>query len=381
MKNSVRRLTQAELANELQGRGFEITQRTIAEWRKNHLLPPFDVIGSGLGQGQGRERGSWSRRESVINQALWVCQLRPRYKCYEDLYIPLWMLGYPIPLEIVRHVLTYPLKSEMEAIRSEAAAFIRKFELNPARKGVVEDMIDDAVNSSDSYAEAIPEELKMPQEGIEGLLNLFLNPDCDLEDPVGVFKNSREAVKRWDSETKKLELEILESEGIEPVNQGHQDTTFSNIFKHARFIQQNFSLHQLEKAVTECTDGDLKQIQIDMNALCEIGLLCNKLFYILTKDVRAELQTREEDVFTILLRMSKWIIWADLSVRRNGHGQVMDVIREYARNEVKEKLTETLEQQVEAMAPVVAEGMEKAADIMERFFVTRIGKTGIQCAP
>jgi hypothetical protein len=381
MKHNVRPLTETELADELRNRGFEVTQRTLAEWRRNHLLPPFDVIGSGLGQGKGKERGSWSQSELVINQALWVCELRLRYKRYEDLYIPLWMLGCSIPLTVIRDILTYPLMVETEAIKAEATAFIRRFNLNPTRKGVVEDLIDDAVHNLGFHEAALLKEFKTPPDVMEGLLNIFLNPDCDVDNPAGVVRSSSEAIDKWDAETKKLELEILQTEGIAPLKNDRRATNPFEILKHARFIQQNFALHQLERAMTECTDDDLRQVQADMSVLCEIVLKLNKLFGILTKDVRAELRSQKENMFTIFMRFSKWLIWADLSLRRNGHGQVIDMSREFAKNEVQEKLNEKIEQELADAAPEVAKGMERAADAMERFFTTRIGKNETQPVP
>ncbi|MDQ3816171.1 MAG: hypothetical protein M3362_00595 [Acidobacteriota bacterium] len=378
MKNNVRRFTETELAEELRNRGFEVSQRTIAEWRRNHLLPPFDVVGSGLGKGQGRDRGSWSQRELVINQALWVCDLRLRYKRYEDLYIPLWMLGCSIPLGIIRDLLTYPLIVETEAVKAEATAFISRFNLNPARKGVVEDLIDDAVHSLGFQEAAIVEEFKMPPEVMEGLLNIFLNPDCDVDDPAGVVTNSREAIDKWDAETKKLELEILQTEGMAPLSEDRRSSNPFEILKHARFIQQNFALHQLEKAMTECTDADLNQVQADMKTLCEIVLLLNRWLNVLRKNLRAEFRSQDENVFTIFVRFSKWVIWSDLSLRRNGYGQAIDAGREFVRNEIKEKVNEKLEQEIAAAAPEVAKGMEQAADAMKKFFTKRISKDAMQ---
>src|SRR5205085_4439626 len=123
-----------------------------------------------------------------------------------------------------------------------------------------------------------------------------------------------EAIDKWDADTKRLEQEILHTEGITPLHNDRRDTRPFEILKHARFIQQNFALHQLEMAVTECTDDDLKQVRGDMKALCEIGILLPKLLNILTKDVRAELRAQKVNVFMLFLRFNKWVIWADISL-------------------------------------------------------------------
>jgi hypothetical protein len=134
----VESLTQKALVAEMHRLGhYDVTERQVADWRRNDLLRPFDALGKGRGQHRGRECSSWSNGEAVLNQALWVRELIQIYGSVEDVYLPLWVLGYLVPLERVREALGTPLDemahSIAEAIESKSRA-----------TGEIEDLIEEA---------------------------------------------------------------------------------------------------------------------------------------------------------------------------------------------------------------------------------------------
>lgn len=174
-----RAITQDELVGELCKRGYSrITTRTLTDWRQNGVLPPFDIAGPGRGKGRGRSFSSWSQRELVINQAQWVEHLLTIYRMFEDCHVPLWMLGYPVPLERVRRSLYAPLHELMVQLEAEAST-----------PGNLEDTIDDAIFS---YCARInkgeSEFLQVPKESIEAILNVVFN--CEYDVTVINFKKA-----------------------------------------------------------------------------------------------------------------------------------------------------------------------------------------------
>ncbi len=95
-QNESKTLTQDELVAELHDLGFSgVTARRVAAWRKHDLLPPFDRIGGGRGRSRGRESSAW-----MLGEAASVHELLKIYKGFDDLYLPLLMLGYRVPLTV-----------------------------------------------------------------------------------------------------------------------------------------------------------------------------------------------------------------------------------------------------------------------------------------
>src|ERR1043165_4824664 len=95
--------TQDEVVAGLHKRGYtNVNKRWVALLRTNELLPPFDVMGRGRGKSRGRESSAWSNGEAVMEQAVQVCDLFKIYKHLDDLHLPLWMLGYDVPLKRAR---------------------------------------------------------------------------------------------------------------------------------------------------------------------------------------------------------------------------------------------------------------------------------------
>jgi hypothetical protein len=133
-RNKSEFLTQDGLVAELHKLGYsDVTKRRVASWRANDLLPSFYMIGGGRGQRRGRESSAWAHREEVVNQAAWVYELLKIYKGVEDIHLPLWMLGFRIPLARVREALSRPLNSMVHSIETEIG-----------NKGELEDAIGQA---------------------------------------------------------------------------------------------------------------------------------------------------------------------------------------------------------------------------------------------
>src|SRR5215813_7386176 len=96
-------MTQEELVKDLHLLGYqEISECRVARWRKRGVLPTFTNTGSGQGRGGGREKAYWSNPEEVLKQAEAIIQLLKHFRRLDELYVPLWELGYSVPLNSLR---------------------------------------------------------------------------------------------------------------------------------------------------------------------------------------------------------------------------------------------------------------------------------------
>jgi hypothetical protein len=68
-----KRLTENELILELEKTGFEgVSKRAVSDWRREGLLPDFDISGRGRGKGLGRMESVWEHPTLIIEQVKWL---------------------------------------------------------------------------------------------------------------------------------------------------------------------------------------------------------------------------------------------------------------------------------------------------------------------
>jgi hypothetical protein len=101
----------------------------------------------------------------IINQALWVCELTQSYERLDDLVLPLWMLGYHVPLGRVRQALSEPLEEMTWGIEEAVGSC-----------GELYDLIGDAAYVCvKEAAQEGGELLALPQDSLEAFLNILFN--------------------------------------------------------------------------------------------------------------------------------------------------------------------------------------------------------------
>jgi hypothetical protein len=359
-------LTQDELLAELHRRGYDdVTERQIADWRRKELLPPFDVTGGGRGRNRGRERSSWTNGRLVFNQTLWVRELLQIYSSVERVRLPLWILGYPVPLARVRDVLGGPL-NEMaegiaEAIENEARA-----------SGEIEDLIEEAASQNvEEMRRAGAEALLMPQHSLEALLNVFFNQGYDLTD--GAFELGAEELKKYERSMQQRCAAAFASEGLADVDLARHDSSLMDFFDRAPFIKQYFSLHQLKLAVEECTDDDLQAVQRDLCCLRRMALLVRKIITIITSEIPAEYKPARADILRPILSVGGLLVLADLSLRRNGFAHAIDYLLPMALREFRQGFTEEVEREMVEVSKFVPEAIETYGSIIVNIFIQEFG--------
>lgn len=350
-------LTQDGLIAELHRRGYnDMTERQIAEWRRKELLPPFDVIGGGQGRQRGRARSSWSDGGAVLNQALWVRELLQIYGSVESIRLPLWVLGCPVPLKHVREALGSPLAELADGIAET-------IEDKSRASGEIEDFIEEAAyRHVEKLRRAGAGGLLMPQHSLEALINVFLNQGYDLTD--GAFELGAEELKEYESALLQRQAATLTAQGLSDAHLARKDNRLENLFDRAPFIKQYFSLHQLKRAVDECTDSDLHAVSQDLYLVREIALLARKVITILTSEVPAEYMPARADILRPILDVGGLLILADLSLRRNGFALEIDYFLPGALRAFQQGFTEEVERKLVEASKIVPDAIETYGPIL-----------------
>jgi hypothetical protein len=374
-------LTQKELVSILKNNGCpDVTERRITDWRENFLLPKFDVIGQGLGKCKGKSPSLWKNRRMVVIQALWIYELRKYFKKFDDIYLPLWTLGFPIPLKIVRKKLTEPLEVFIEGIKAESIERVSDEKLFEREAGFIEDYISDMVAKACSK-DKFTETFFMPQNVNEAMMNIFVNPKYNLIDFEVEFEDALFAVQEHKKKLEETFQTIFDAENkpAELQKTVDNESTIELVLNNAEFIQQTFSSHQFLKAVKSASDEELRQVQIDMAILCRITRGINQGIQILMKDILKDIEEDQTKRFMqILFSSSKFIIWSDLSLRKNGYGELINQTRfttlkkfeeEFNNEETKKKLAEE--------SPKFAKAFEKMMSAIKKYFENLPDESGL----
>lgn len=359
------KLTENDLILELEKAEIEgITKRAIGDWRRVGLLPDFDINGRGRGKGLGRTESFWENPDAVIEQTIWLYRMRSVGIKNEDLHLNLWMLNYGIHPEDVRDSLLEPLVRRIEMLELEAGELQEKCDRTD---NLIEDVINEGVLEAISNMLSSPIAfMTMPPEVLEAVANIFLNPEYDLDDFS--FADSFEALEEWENKAQRFEKEMFEAEGLEVKKSTNQTQTIFNFLDNADFIQQHFSLHQIEKAVRECSHKDLAEVQNDMQIIAKIIMI----FARVVRKIMPHIQFLPDDscstdqFLPMLFNLGELLVLADISLRHNGYSETINWVRGQVLNKIEEEFSRTARKELEQSAPAIGQALTHTFEIVER---------------
>lgn len=322
-----------------------VTKRRVAAWRGQELIPRFDVIGAGRGQSLGRGPSGWSNGEAVICQAAEVCKLLKSYSALAELHFPLWVLGYPIPLERVREALDGPLDATMEFIEAEGG-----------NRGEIEDKIgDDAFEFSRVIERSNIMSVPVPQDAIETFSNLLLNRKYDLTDTP--FEDGLRSLQEFDSEfQQKAEAVFADRFPAKQAVEVSDDGMYT-IFDNASFINEYLSVEALKKAVDECSDEDLVAVQRYLATGREVMDVLKEVVELFEVYFPPEFRLAEVDR-TMIFTGAKLCVWSLLSLRRKGFGDLIEMCLAEIIKELPRELNEEVVREIKAAGPEIASLLE-----------------------
>jgi hypothetical protein len=373
--NDKRLISRKKLVNILHRLGFaDVTERRIDRWREVNLLPSFDVKGRGFGKGRGRAPSGWSKRRETIEQAIWIYRLLAIYGRVDNLYLPLWMLGFRIPIKLVRNDLLEPLNNVIESFRSEAVALYENFGeevfepslVGEKLEGILEDYINQLI--ADGETNEVFKALRAPYETIEALLNLFLNVHFDLSNTI--FEDGFNSISQWNEREK--EIEAMLSQGlpskpvaVEPPNTARGIEMF---FYHAPFFQDHFSLQAIRDSIMKADKSDFSEVQIDMKIIREIVFVIGKALVIETKKRNVFPLPTLNEVLPNLFTFGRMLILADFSLRLKGHGVQINFLRNILLQKIKEDFSRVVKENISELDDDLVRTLEKGAKIVFRNF-------------
>lgn len=187
----------------------DVTKRRVSSWRTKRLLPAFDIQGRGGGRGRGRQTSYWSQGEKIIKQAIAVHEALSFHPRIEDAYLPLWLFGHEIDIEIARK----KLLEEIALVRQVLAE-------GPGSRESLEDYFFD--KASDLFAALLEWDQESAQdftfEQVEQFVQMIANPAYRPDDPPSV---------EW------------------------------------QFVREHFLLPVLEKTVANLSEDELQQLRDD----------------------------------------------------------------------------------------------------------------------
>jgi hypothetical protein len=353
--NSDQFLTQDELVTELHQLGYsEASATSLAAWRKLDLLPQFSSRGQGQGRGAGREKSHWCNPPEVINQAVAIMDLRKNYPRLEELYLPLWQLGFPIPSARIRPALTQPLVTAAKDLYVQEDG-----------RSATEDVIDQAVADISPLLGRKNPLFNVPDDSLAAVMNVLANTEYNFGDQP--YEDGVVKLQEWERSFAQR-CETLVADGV-PINP-EVVADGNNIFAKAPFINQYLSLPRLMDAAQNCTDEELVAVQRDLQLGREILLVLNRVREWLTPFLPEAFCSSLDDI-TLFLGFGRLMIWIDLALRRQGFGPTLDQIIPSVLNHLHLVLNEVTEREIRAAGPEIG----RAVRVIEQIMITGMSDT------
>ncbi len=329
-------LTQAQLVEELRSRGYgDASETRAALWRKLELLPQFDGGGSGQGRGCGREKCFWTSAD-VVDRTVAISDLLKTYSRLEDLYLPLWQMGFEIPIDRVRPALMAPLLKAAEV-----------FSLHEDGSEAIEDLIDEQVAKVCPLVKRKIPFFDVPEESLAVIVNIIANPDYAFWDEPyedGVMK-----LKEWE-----LSFAQRCREHFGKSMEVNRDVAADDkeIFKNAPFINRYLSLPNLLAVMRDCTNEELQAVQRDLQVGRQILMVLKRIVELLSPFLPESWRFRPEKM-KVVFNFGRIMVWVDLALRRHGFGPLIDQSLSEILNQLHNDFDEAAERKLQAAGPEI----------------------------
>ena len=340
-------LTQVELVTELRELGHtDASETRIANWRKLELLPPFNNGGGGQGRGAGRNPYLWINRIHVIEQALAIMDLLPIYRRLDDLYLPLWEMGFAIPPNRIRPALLRPLQTAMTDIEADVV-------VEPDGRTTIEDVIDDQVAEIRPLIRSNVPALDIPDTTLAAALNVVVNPDYKFGDQQ--YEEGVEDLNEWQQSVAERCVTIS-ADVVSIVPETTQGK--SELLTHDSFINRYLSLPRLAEAMETCTDEDLRVVQRDLQVGRRMLRICKRMFDLLTPFLPETWRFSSSDM-VVIFNFGRLMVWVDIALRRHGFGKVLDYLLPAIVQMLERDFDEVGSQELAAAGPEIGKTLQR----------------------
>jgi hypothetical protein len=287
--------TENKLIEDMVALGYSIKKRTLTDWRAKELLPRLKP----RGHGRGRGKEYYWDEPGILAQAVGVFELLETYRRVEDVYLPLWLIGHSVSLDIVR-----------EKMLVWYGDYVKRFnELDAdSREGIADKMALNALRwtnspSADRQAKHI---LMAVSTLIEFLTKAFFTVDYeptddDIEDVVSGLKQIAPYVGKFLDMSKTDEFIIQNPEGVRA---------------WFPFIRQYCNPPVVMRYLTESSDAVWQTVHRDLRVLIYfLDSMC---------DVLGAEEFRSQVYYKMLPNLSQFLVILDLGLRFNKQFEFLD---------------------------------------------------------
>lgn len=268
--------TPDELVNELNDLGYPVTKRRLTDWTQKGLLP------SPRPRGQGRGRGKVYRWQEpdILHRAIDVFELLEWHRRAQDLFLPLWVLGYDVPVTEVR-----------AGLEKHIEGLVRGLDAAIPFRGDRTDLISDLLVTAETQITAQADDFPIPLAA--AFLHAFVDPATKdwailLDDLHDALPSRKDGLSAW------------------PETGGAVNAT--------AFVRDQLSVPRLREIVATATDADLTVVHRDLRtvmqwarAVASVGM-----------DIEPWMLVR------LLVFVGTWGAVLNLALRRGGHGAMVD---------------------------------------------------------
>lgn len=285
------KLTVSKLRGNLDKKGISLTERILTDWRSKELLPPLTRKGKGILKGT---ENYWEQPH-IFKQAYTIFQLMPYVNRVGELFIPLYLLGFEVPIDMVRLELDRWSKK-------------RIIELNP-NNSPQEELEFLMEGKADQIARYTPKEekTKLSLDSIQYmsqmLLNLYVNSNFKLD------------------ELRLIELVLELRTGMELTNLefGNSSTlpSQSQLKKYGEkiylAIQKYASLPNLNLLINKASNEKYEQAKKDFLEVKNFV----KIFYlkVCSDEVKTLVIREKQDLLKVFIKLSPLFLALDISLR------------------------------------------------------------------
>lgn len=284
-------ITEDQLIEDLRKLGYCVKKRRLTDWRANELLPEL----SSKGQGKGRGKLYFWSQPDILRHAITVYELLEWHTRFNEIYLPLWLLGFPAPLDTVRKKLIEWYDSNIKPMSAIGAGDIETVADNVAMQNLGwSDMPGVEGQHKILSASAFP---------VEAIIKAFSDPSYkltnnNLNEIMGELAGAAVHTQRY-----------APNSGIQQVFHGKPEWMQICV----QFIQQHCRPPEVYKLLSDVSDEELLHSHTDLRLL--VNFIRNAMKIIGHEELWNSIHLKA------VTALAPWLVLADLWFRHNGYSE------------------------------------------------------------
>ena len=272
-----------------------LTERWLVFLRAKCLLPPLR-----RGHGQGKAAYYYWSEPDIVRRLAILYDLLPLHAHIKNAYLPLWLLGFNVPLDIIRARL-------LRWTEGDIFKMTKGIDDGDEIEWILGKWLDDDVAKSQRSRRASqPVSYEFVEEVMQPALNILANRR---------YKINKTIVKKLLKQV--IEHAQKDSTAAETANVWRQPNIVGLMQNAGTFVQQYLSVHALHDAIATATEEELRRAQRDFGAI--VGVL-----RLLPLGDLNDTEWWQTNRYHILAWLGRFVVAGSLALRHSGHGIYVD---------------------------------------------------------